>query len=85
MPALKIARVYLAAISLAILALAAVRLTSVVPNGEGGQCGPGWTREYEGLCDAALKGRQYEVLAEVLLAASTFAMGLRALRDDSER
>jgi hypothetical protein len=82
MYALRIARVFLYAIAAALMALAVIRLVQDVGNTEGGGCGPGWTTEYEGPCDSALKARQYEVVTEALLALGLLALGAVALRED---
>ena len=79
--ALRIARVYLYVIAVALIALSVVRLVGVVPSGEGGSCGPGHTFEYDGPCDAALKARQVEVLAEFVVGALVLVLAGSMLRD----
>ena len=80
---MKVARTYLLLVAAALLAFAVIRLSAVVGNGEGGQCGPGWTTEYSGPCDAALKARQIEVGVCLVLAAVVAAAASR-LRPDRE-
>jgi hypothetical protein len=70
------------AIAACLVALAVIRLVQDVTNSEGGACGPGWTTEYEGPCDSALKARQYEVAAETLLALGLVVLGAVALREE---
>lgn len=85
MPSLRIARAFLYAIAAGVLALAVIRFVQDVPNGEGGGCGPGWTTEYDGPCDSALKARQYEVGIEALLAAGIVVLGGVMLHDSANR
>jgi hypothetical protein len=81
MPCLRIARTFVYAIAAALVALAVIRFVQDVPNGEGAFCGPGWTTDYEGACDSALKARQYEVVTVVLLALGLVALAAVQLRD----
>ena len=83
MHSVRIARAFLYVLAAVVLALAVIRLVQVVPSGEGGSCGPGWTTEYDGACDAALKARQYEVVVEGLLALGIVALGSVLLRESS--
>ena len=78
---LRIARVYLYVVALALLGLAVVRFVGVVPSGETGVCGPGHTFDYDGPCDAALKARQVEVLTEIALAGAVLFLAGSMLRD----
>jgi hypothetical protein len=69
------------ALAAALVALAVIRFVQDIPNGEGGSCGPGWTTEYEGPCDSALKARQYEAITEILLASGLVLLGAVMLGD----
>ncbi len=73
------------ALAAALVAFAVIRFVQDVTNAEGGLCGPGWTTEYEGPCDSALKARQYEVVTEALLALGLVILGTVMLDDSRYR
>lgn len=86
MIAFHVTRVVLYTLAIALLGFAVIRFVGVVPDGEGGGCGPGFTFDfYEGACDAALKARQYEVVTEIVLAAVVVLMARLKLREDVRR
>ncbi|HUR02019.1 MAG TPA: hypothetical protein VM347_05740 [Nonomuraea sp.] len=85
MPSIRIARAFMFAVAAGVFALALIRFVQDVPNPEGGGCGPGWTTEYEGPCDSALKARQYEAAIEALLTAGLVTIGGVVLRDPENR
>ena len=83
MIALRIARTSFFTLALLLGALAVVRLAQDVTS-EGAGCGPGWTTEYDGPCDSALKARQVEVVTELLLGVAVATLTSWNLRLDAD-
>jgi hypothetical protein len=69
------------ALAALVLSIGVIRFVANVPNGEGGHCGPGWTTEYDGPCDTALKARQIEAGVEFALAWTFVGLAVVGLRD----
>ena len=78
---LRIARVLLLAVAALVLSIGVIRFVANVPNGEGGHCGPGWTTEYDGPCDTALKAGKIDSGVELVLAWTFVGLAVVGLRD----